>query len=141
MTTKKTICAGVAAILVWGMHPLTPAMAQDAPSLQSPRSPMEIIRMFDANGDKRIDRGELRYRSIAVFDEVDKNKDGALEPSELPGLSQKSFSAADKDGNGKLSTFEYSQAEFLRFGGMDTNKDGFVTSEEIANLQKREKSE
>lgn len=140
MATKKTTWAGVAMVLVWGVHSLAPAMAQDAPSLQLSRSPMEIIKMFDSNGDKRIDQSEVREKNIEVFDRIDANRDSFLTASELPGLSAATFNAADKDKDGKLSVFEYSQAEFLRFRGIDSNKDGFVTSQEISTFRSREKS-
>ena len=139
MAPKKTISSSVAVVLVWGMHSFSPATAQDAPSLQLSRSPMEIIKMFDSNGDKRLTRAEMRFKNIEVFDRIDANRDGFLTPSELPGLSAASIKAADKDKDGKLSTFEYSQSEFLRFRGIDTDKDGFVTSQEISAFQNREK--
>ena len=140
MPPKKSKWAGVAAVLVWGVHSLAPAIAQDAPSLQLSRSPMEIIKMFDSNGDKRIDQAEVREKNIEVFDRIDANRDSSLSASELPSLSAATIKAADKDKDGKLSVFEYSQAEFLRFRGIDSNKDGFVTSQEILAFQNREKS-
>ncbi len=139
MTPKKICSSSVAVVLVWGMHSISPAIAQDAPSLQSSRSPMEIIKMFDGNGDKRLTRAEMRFKNIEVFDRIDANRDGFLTPSELPGLSAASIKAADKDSDGKLSTFEYSQSEFLRFRNIDSDKDGFVTSQEISAFQSREK--
>lgn len=137
---KKFKWAGVASILLWVMYPLAPATAQAVPSVQASRSPMEIIKMFDSNGDQRIDQSEVRVKNIEVFDRIDANRDGFLTASELPSLSAKTIKAADKDKDGKLSTFEYSQAEFLRFRGIDSDKDGFVTSQEIAAFQSREKS-
>jgi hypothetical protein len=140
MAVRKTTLASVAMTLVWGVHSLTPAIAQDAPSLQLSRSPMEIIKMFDSNGDKRISQSEVREKNIEVFDRIDANRDSFLTASELPSLSAATLKAADKDKDGKLSVFEYSQAEFLRFKGIDSNNDGFVTSQEISAFQSREKS-
>lgn len=105
------------------------------------RPAMEIINVFDTDNDGRISREELRYRSIAVFDEIDKSKDGMLSPAELPGLSAATFNAADKDNDGKLSAYEYSQSEFLRFGTIDKDNDGFITAAEISAFQDREKSQ
>jgi Ca2+-binding EF-hand superfamily protein len=140
MAAKNTIGAVLAIVLAWGGDALGPAVAQDAPSLQVSRSPMEIIKMFDSNGDNKIERSEVRSKNIEVFDRIDSNRDGYLTASELPSLSAATIETADKDNDGKLSVFEYSQAEFLRFRGIDTNKDGFITSQEISAFRKWEKS-
>jgi hypothetical protein len=138
---EKTYVVGRGtAILICGVNTQAPSMAQDAPSLQATRSPIDIIKMFDTNGDKRLDRSEIRYKNLEVFDRIDVNRDNSLSPSELPRLSAATFSAADLDKNGKLSVDEYVDAEFLRFSGIDTNNDDFVTSQEISAFQNREKS-
>ena len=140
MTPKTSTWSGVAAILVWGAHSFAHSMAQNAPSLQASRSPMDIIKMFDTDGDNRLDRSEIRYKNIEVFDRIDVNRDNSLSPSQLPSLSAATFSVADQDKNGKLSVDEYVDAEFLKFSGIDTNSDNFVTSQEISAFQNREKS-
>lgn len=133
---KKILTGAVSAILSIGIM-ASSTWAQDRPSLQSPRSPATVLKMFDANGDQRVDRSEIRYKSIEVFDRIDSNKDGTLSAADLPGLSAAAFKAADRNGDGKLTTFEYSQAEFLQFDNIDIDKDGFITASEIAAYRKR----
>ena len=119
--------------------PASPGLAQEVLSAQSPRSPAEIIALFDENGDKKVDRMEWRLKSIRVFYKLDKNKDGFLRKEDLPSITAEEFAAADKDKDGKLSTFEYSQADFLQFKNLDANKDGYITADEIEAFQKRAK--
>lgn len=113
--------------------------AKDLQSLHAPRSPEAVLKMFDTNGDKRIARAEIRFKSIEAFDRFDTSKDGFLSKSELPGLPAGVFKASDKNGDGKLSPFEYSQGEFLKFNVLDINKDEFVTADEIAAFRSRAK--
>ena len=103
------------------------------------RSPDEIIRLFDMNGDGKIDMTEMRLKSIAAIDQIDKNRDGFLSRDELPGLTAEAFAAADRDKDGRLSVFEYSQLEFFNFSVVDTNKDGFITADEITAYRNRNK--
>jgi hypothetical protein len=129
-TAAATLSVGIISAAAW---------AKDLPSLHAPRSPEAVIKMFDTNGDKRIARAEIRYKSIEAFDRFDTNKDGFLSTSELPGLPAGVFKASDKNSDGKLSPFEYSQGEFLKFNVLDINKDEFVTADEITAFRNRTK--
>jgi hypothetical protein len=129
-TAAATLSVGIISAAAW---------AKDLQSLHAPRSPEAVIKMFDTNGDKRIARAEIRFKSIEVFDRFDTNKNGFLDRSEVPGLPASVFKASDKNGDGKLSPFEYSQGEFLKFNILDINKDEFVTADEITAFRNRTK--
>ena len=102
-----------------------------------PRDPAVIIRMFDGNGDGKIDRTEYQYEIVKAFIALDQNRDDQLEPKEMPGMDKSAFDKADKNTDGRLSTYEFVTADSLKFDEIDTNSDGFVTETEIAGHQKR----
>jgi Ca2+-binding EF-hand superfamily protein len=113
----------------------------------------ETFQNLDANNDTVIDLDEVPEEGRAAFDRLlakgDANKNGKLEADEFrtlalklralaqggSGLAGQRFKAMDKDGDGKVSKAEFTGPELL-FQRLDTDKDGFVTTEEALNAFK-----
>ncbi len=97
----------------------------------SERNIKPIFDQFDENGDKRVDRTELRVWIVDAFDKLDANKDNALSRAELPSVTAFDFDKADHNNDGRLSAFEFVDSDFMKFARFDLNKDSFVTYEEV----------
>jgi Ca2+-binding EF-hand superfamily protein len=96
---------------------------------------------LDTDGDGKLSRQEVANepRLAQSFDAIDTNKDGFLTKEELQaargrfGGRGEGWKALDTDGDGKLSRQEVANAPRLaqHFDELDTNKDGFLTPEEM----------
>ena len=95
---------------------------------------------FDADKDGRTSRAEYRTGLVTETMKYDKNRDGRVTVSELPGFArlpgvkgvvEKIFKANDRSGDGALSPDELEARAEVRFGELDTNRDGFLNPAEI----------
>ena len=107
----------------------TPALAQ----------PADMAGM-DTNKDGRTSRAEYRVGLVSETMKYDKNRDGRVMVSELPGVLrlpgikgavQKVFRSNDTSGDGALSPDELTARAEVRFGKLDNNKDGYLDAAEI----------
>ena len=105
---------------------------------QSPASQQAIWDNVDKNKDGFIDRIEFLEEMIDAFFFIDADKDGYLTLVEIRTvvgtLDAKQFEDADRDKNGKLDIFEYENALSKVFDAADTNGDGKITVEEFKLL-------
>ena len=114
--------------------------AQAAPEGRGPHGGMERLRQADTNGDGMISRDEAAALPMIAkhFDEIDTNHDGQITADELRAFHQNMraahFKKLDTDGDGRISRTEAQAAPRLaeRFDQLDTNKDGFLTPDELA---------
>jgi Ca2+-binding EF-hand superfamily protein len=115
-----------------------------------PGAMAERLKKADTNGDGMISREEAKAlpRIAAHFDEIDTNHDGQITADELRAFHQKQggegmkhggamFKKLDTDGDGRISRAEAQAAPRLaeHFDEIDTNKDGFITMDEMKAAQ------
>lgn len=113
-----------------------------------------FIKAMDGNGDSKLSRDEFA-KIVALFDILDKNKDGELSQEELGqffgavnqmateaqnkstgGVSvEQLFANFDKNKDGKLTPDEMTNEK--TFKALDLNKDGVITKEEAAEALKK----
>jgi Ca2+-binding EF-hand superfamily protein len=103
-----------------------------------------LIAGFDADGDARTSRDELKAGTKRSFDLADQNKDGKLgllelsqwsttwlgDGSALPGRFD-----FDRDADDSISPAEFAAELDRRFTRFDADKDGFVTRGELLQAQ------
>jgi Ca2+-binding EF-hand superfamily protein len=91
------------------------------------------VRMFDTDNDGTIDLMEAKKAASAVFDRLDRDKDGTLDRPELiRRLTPREFAAADPDRDGTLTKDEYLAVVEQRFNAADADKDGTLNARELA---------
>lgn len=118
----------------------------------------QMLSYLDKNGDGKISRKEASEELKPFFEQIDANKDGAIDVKEAQVMadyqnSQQSGSTApasaaarvtakqivsdmDKNGDGKITKNEASEDLRLFFDQYDVNKDGAIDVKEAAELEK-----
>ncbi|MEJ0073846.1 MAG: calcium-binding protein [Alphaproteobacteria bacterium] len=88
--------------------------------------------MFDTDNDGTVDLAEAKKAASALFDQIDRDKDGTLDKRELRGrLSAKELAAADPDKDGTLTKEEYLAVVEQRFKAADPDNDGTLDAKEL----------
>ncbi len=96
------------------------------------------VGMFDTDNDGTIDLMEAKKAASAVFDRIDRDKDGTLDRRELSGrLAPKDFAAADPDHDGTLTKDEYLAVVEQRFNAANPDKDGTLDVKELGSAAGR----
>jgi Ca2+-binding EF-hand superfamily protein len=121
----------------------TATLAMSAPTTEMDKE----FAMMDTNKDGKISVEEHRSGAKAMFEKMDANKDGTVTADEMAAAhkavtgkvakkmemsAQDKIKVVDGDGDGKLTAAEHATASETMFTKMDTNKDGFVTMQEMA---------
>lgn len=105
-----------------------PAWAQTTP----PPDWRERFRIFDENGDGRIDRAEFQEWMVDAFFQRDQGKKGYLTIEDVRGsMTPELFKALNRQGDGKLGLPDFLNALFQDFAAMDTDGAGSITVQQI----------
>jgi len=105
-------------------------------------NPDEKFATMDANGDGKVSRTEHREAAETKFKQLDKNHDGVVSAGELKALQGEGSDAdgaaarakwkmMDRNADGRISENEHETAVYTMFGEMDSNRDRFLSLEEI----------
>jgi Ca2+-binding EF-hand superfamily protein len=93
---------------------------------------INLIRLLDTDNDGTVDLAEARKAASALFDRLERDKDGTLDKHELSGrLSAKELAAADPDHDGTLTREEYLAVVDQRFSAADPDHDGTLDAKEL----------
>ena len=65
-----------------------PAFAQQGPMPQMPNLEELFFKQFDSNKDNKVSKDEFLKPTIAQFEHMDRNKDGALDQAEVKAFNQ-----------------------------------------------------
>jgi Ca2+-binding EF-hand superfamily protein len=119
MLSRRTVSIGIAAFSALGVLPAWAA-------------PKAV--MFDTDNDGTVDLAEAKKAASALFDKLDRRKDGTLHRRELRGrLNPSQFKAADPDNDGTLTKDEYLAVVEQRFKAADPDNDGTLDAKELAS--------
>jgi hypothetical protein len=116
-------------------------LAAAAPAYAQADDPYALMMSADANGDEQVSRDELIASRGAMFDKLDRNKDGALSDADRrkarPRVASMQSARIDQikkefdaDANGAVSREEFVAGPTPLFDRADANADGFVTKAE-----------
>ena len=88
--------------------------------------------MLDTDNDGTVDLAEAKAAASALFDKLERDKDGTLDKHELARrLSAKELAAADPDHDGTLTKDEYLAVVEQRFSAADPDHDGTLDAKEL----------
>ncbi len=98
----------------------------------SAKSRLNLIRLLDTDNDGTVDLGEAKAAASAMFDRLERDKDGTLDKRELSRrLSARELAAADPDHDGTLTKEEYLAVVEQRFRAADPDHDGTLDAREL----------
>jgi len=104
----------------------------------------EQLAQADSNGDGSVSKQELLDMRAANFGKLDRNGDGFVDSKDSPAMGppKKKFEgalaqvkAADANGDGRIAKQEMVGAPTPRFDAADKDKNGVLSSQEIAALR------
>ena len=136
MTCKRATCFDRLSILGASTFTLIAGSA----SAQS----ADQLAQADSNGDGSVTKKELLDMRAANFGRLDRNGDGFVDGKDSPpmGPPKKKFEevlaqvkAADANGDGRVSKQEMVGAPTPRFDAADKDKNGVLSSQEMAALR------
>ena len=85
---------------------------------------------IDTNNDGKITLAESQTAAKVRFENLDKNKNGAVTRDEIQGR-ERLFERADANRDGKVTLAEMQTKAREHFVARDTNKDNVITQDEM----------
>lgn len=104
-----------------------------APAMAAPKR-SRTMQLLDPDNDGTVDLDEAKKAASALFDRLDRNKNGVLNKRELGGrVTPQEFAVADPDKDGTLSKSEYLTVVEKRFKATDPDNDGTIDQKELSS--------
>ena len=95
-------------------------------------APSRAMRSLDTDNDGTVDLDEAKKSASTLFDKLDGDGDKTLDRRELRGrLSASELADADPDKDGTLSKDEYLKVVESRFKAADRDNDGTLDEKEL----------
>lgn len=91
----------------------------------------------DLNDDGHLSIDEYVAYLVQVFATVDKDRDGFLNPTDLPTVSEMRFKKADLNNDDILSLGEAMGSKVVDFFDADQNRDGSMDLNELLVVEER----
>jgi|APFre7841882630_1041343.scaffolds.fasta_scaffold44464_2 hypothetical protein len=122
--TKKTLlraCLPILASLSASLAVSTGALALHA-----------VIQALDTDKDSTLDLAEVRKAASDMFDRLERDHDGTIEPKEIgPRISKRDFASADANQDGLLTKDEYVGLAEKLFRAADVRNHGELGEKEL----------
>jgi Ca2+-binding EF-hand superfamily protein len=110
---------------------LTSSIIGSFPASAAPRR-SRVMRLLDTGNDGTVDLAEAKRAASALFDRLDRDRDGTLDRRELRGrLNRAEFNMANPDKDGTLSKDEYLRVVERRFAAANRDNDGTLNEREL----------
>jgi len=121
MVTRRAVVLGSMALGCVGIMPAFAAAKRS-----------RAMQLLDPNNDGSISLDEARKVASALFDRLDRNRNGVLNKRELGGrVTPQEFVVADPDKDGTLTKAEYLSVVEKRFKAADSDNNGAVDEKEL----------
>lgn len=88
----------------------------------------DMFRELDTNGDRKLAFSEIEAGRAKLFDRLDANRNGVLDPQEVQAAVDRAKSATGGSAGAQLADLQQRKAM------MDRNGDGKISRDEFANF-------
>lgn len=88
----------------------------------------DMFRELDTNGDRKLAFSEIEAGRAKLFNRLDANRNGVLDPQEIKAAVDRAKSARGGDAGAQIADLQQRRAM------MDRNGDGKISREEFANF-------
>ncbi len=91
-----------------------------------------LYSQMDLNKDNKVDEKEYQAYVKKEFAKLDKNNNGKLEKNEI-----KNFNEYNKNGDEYITVEEFKNKKEIIFDKIDTDSSGYITNEEVEVFEKK----
>ena len=117
--------------IVTSLSACAAAVAGAVPAMAAPKR-SRALQLLDPDNDGTVSLEEAKKAGGALFDRLDRDRNGTLKNRELGGrVTNREFTAADPDKDGTLTKDEYLAIVEKRFKAADPDNDGTLDDKKL----------